>query len=256
MNAYARAHEHPKSMVDANQYLALGAPVLFVGFHPDDLDFHASGLTAILTAAGVEVIYVVATSGDAAGLRSVRELEQRQSAAEVGVTHVEFLRFKDGSLRKEFSSGRLEARLASTMRKFRPSAVVTFCPANLTTLSWGAEHPDHRYGAMAVWDAVYPGSHRDKKRGWLTFWRPFEQGHHVKEVLWFGDDLPSPYNANCYVPVDSVWDSVSRAQRQHVSQWGDAQPTIAKSTQRACRAAERWQHPGLAEEYHRVLLSE
>lgn len=41
--------------------------VLAVAAHPDDLDFGASGTIAGWTAAGIEVVYVIVTDGDAGG---------------------------------------------------------------------------------------------------------------------------------------------------------------------------------------------
>jgi LmbE family N-acetylglucosaminyl deacetylase len=227
-------------------YLNIGGPVMFVGYHPDDLDFHCSGLAAVLTSIGVDLRYVVVTSGDAAGDVDEREAEQRLSAAAVGVTDVTFLRMRDGKLKQAYFNGELNLRLERVLREVRPAVVVSFCPANLTTISWGAEHPDHRYGALALWEAVYPGARVPE--GEVV-------GHCVKEVLWFGDDLPQPYEGNCFVAVDDVWTRVEAAIRSHESQWGNAEPQLTKARARAQRAAKRLGVDHQIEEYHRIQVA-
>ncbi len=101
------------TVLDPANYANRGS-IVFVGFHPDDLDFHAAGLAASLTNAGVNVIYVVVTSGEGNGSAKVREREQRQSARAVGVNRVIFLRRKDNGLAKEYRDGKLQ-KLMSTM---------------------------------------------------------------------------------------------------------------------------------------------
>lgn len=227
--------------------------IVFVGFHPDDLDFHAAGLAASLTACGVNVIYVVVTSGECNGSAKVREREQRQSARAVGVNQVIFLRRKDGALAKEYRQGKLQKLMSTMIYMLRPYAIVTFCPANLTTVSFGVEHPDHRYGALAVWETIYPETRQEQKVPWWKFWREPLPGHKVKEVLWFGDDLVAPYCANCIVAVDRVWRQVCSAQGTHKSQW-DETDTLYKAAARALRTAKRWGYDGVAEEYHRIVI--
>jgi LmbE family N-acetylglucosaminyl deacetylase len=106
--------------LDLTSYLKIRNPVVIVGFHPDDIDFHCSCLAAALTALGVEVIYVVVTSGEKNGLVKEREEEQRRSAAAVGVRRVIFLRRKDGKLKEGYFNGKLNARLENVLRDLRP----------------------------------------------------------------------------------------------------------------------------------------
>lgn len=229
----------------------LSGPAMFVGFHPDDIDFHASGLAALLSRAGVEVIYVVATSGEGGGNPKVREHEQILSAEAVGVKKVVFLRFKDGSLFKDFQKGRLQNRLTLLIRRYKPGLIVSMCPGNLRSVTWGAEHPDHRYGALALWDAIYPAARQNESRNWKNLFRRLHTGHKVSQVFWFGDDLENPNSANCFVPVDQVWPQIENALSSHESQW-DEFDIKAKAQLRARRLADRWSYKGLAEEYHQI----
>src|SRR5437763_14972538 len=76
--------------------------VLLVAAHPDDPDFSSGGTVARWVRAGIEVVYVVATSGDKGTpdremtgerLSTMREAEQRAAAARLGVPAVVFLPF-------------------------------------------------------------------------------------------------------------------------------------------------------------------
>ncbi len=69
--------------------------VLVVMAHPDDVDFSAAGTVALLTDAGVEVVYCLVTDGQAGGfdrsiprteMAAIRREEQTKAAAEVGVS--------------------------------------------------------------------------------------------------------------------------------------------------------------------------
>src|SRR5215213_1856391 len=73
--------------------------------HPDDLEYGASVAVARWTAEGRQVVYVLATSGEAgidalapAEAGSIREGEERAAAAAVGVEVVEFLGHHDGTV--------------------------------------------------------------------------------------------------------------------------------------------------------------
>ena len=74
--------------------------VLVVNAHPDDSDFGASGTIAQWVKAGIEVGYVLCTNGDQGGEESgipleempqVRQREQREAGAIIGVTDITFL---------------------------------------------------------------------------------------------------------------------------------------------------------------------
>src|SRR5437763_4715475 len=71
--------------------------------HPDDVEFGAAAAVAAWTDAGHQVDYLLVTRGEA-GIDSIppeqagplREREQRESAAIVGVHDVSFLDYTDG----------------------------------------------------------------------------------------------------------------------------------------------------------------
>ena len=139
---------------------------LCVVAHPDDLEYGVAGAVARWTAQGKEVSYVLATSGEA-GIDSLapaecgplREREERDGAALVGVDHVEFLGFPDGGIEEGVA---LRRALAGAFRRLRPEVVLTIS----FDLSWGpggpVNHVDHRIVGLAAVDAA-----RDAANRWL-----------------------------------------------------------------------------------------
>lgn len=105
------------------------ARVLAVVAHPDDMEYGGAAAVARWTARGVDVAYVLATSGEAgidgvapAEAGPLRETEQREACARVGVEDVRFLGFPDGTVEYGLP---LRRALAAEIRRFRPDTVVT-----------------------------------------------------------------------------------------------------------------------------------
>src|SRR5688572_32825685 len=79
--------------------------VLAVVAHPDDLEYGAAALVARWTRAGADVVYLLATRGEAgidglapAEAARVRTQEQIARACVLGVSTVEFLDPPDGTI--------------------------------------------------------------------------------------------------------------------------------------------------------------
>jgi len=120
--------------------------VLVVLPHPDDETFSSGGTIALLSDAGVPVMYLCATYGDMGrrmgkppeanreSLRDVRVDELRDACAIIG-TDYRYLGLRDKCV--EFEDPQVVAR---TIRGFidslRPSTVITFVPGH-------GVHPDH-----------------------------------------------------------------------------------------------------------------
>ncbi|HZE38518.1 MAG TPA: PIG-L deacetylase family protein [Stackebrandtia sp.] len=133
--------------------------------HPDDLEYGAAGAIARWTRMGREVVYVLASKGEA-GMDNLppetagplRVEEQVASAAVVGVDTVEFLNHPDGLIE---ASVALRRDLAAAIRRHRPEVVITinhhptFGPGMLNMA-------DHRNVGNAVFDAI-----RDAANRWL-----------------------------------------------------------------------------------------
>jgi LmbE family N-acetylglucosaminyl deacetylase len=160
---------------------------LCVVAHPDDLEFGAAAAVARWTGQGKVVTYSMVTSGEAGidGMdpeqcREVREEEQRQSAAVVGVDTVDFLGQPDGVL--EYGVA-LRKVIAASVRRHRPEIVIT---GNFRD-TWGGANlnqADHIATGRAVVDAVRDAGNRwifnDQVTGGLEPWGG------VREVWAFG----------------------------------------------------------------------
>lgn len=137
--------------------------VLAVVAHPDDLEYGAAALVARWTRAGAEVVYLLATRGEAGidGLSPeesarVRTQEQVASAAVVGVTAVEFLDHPDGTVENGLP---LRRDLAAAIRRHRPDTLLLFNHRE----TWGPgrlNSPDHRHVGAAALDAIGDAGNR------------------------------------------------------------------------------------------------
>jgi LmbE family N-acetylglucosaminyl deacetylase len=136
---------------------------LAVVAHPDDLEYGAAGAIAGWTDAGREIAYLLVSRGEAGidGMapdeaRTVREAEQRASAAVVGVHTVEFLDYRDGQIEPGLP---LRRDLARAIRRHRPELLVTLNHHD----TWGPgswNTPDHRAVGRTVLDASADAGNR------------------------------------------------------------------------------------------------
>jgi len=136
---------------------------LAIAAHPDDLEYGASGAIAAWTKQGKDIRYLLVTRGEAGidGLDPercgpLREQEQREAAALVGVSTVEFLDHRDGTI--EYGVP-LRRDLAAAIRRHQPELIIT---GNYHD-SWpggGWNSPDHRNVGRAVLDALGDAGNR------------------------------------------------------------------------------------------------
>jgi LmbE family N-acetylglucosaminyl deacetylase len=155
--------------------------VLAVVAHPDDLEYGAAAAVARWTREGNEVVYLLATRGEA-GIDAVppeecgplRVEEQVRSAAVVGVEVVEFLDHADGVL--EYGPD-LRRDVVAAIRRHRPDTVLTLNHRE----NWGApgalNSSDHRALGLAVLDAVADAGNR-----WI-FPEAGEAPHKVRRAM-------------------------------------------------------------------------
>jgi LmbE family N-acetylglucosaminyl deacetylase len=139
---------------------------LAVVAHPDDLEFGAAAAVARWTSQGKHVTYCMLTSGEAGidsmspeETRRVREAEQRESAAVVGVEAVEFLGLPDGILEYGVPLRRMIAR---EVRRYRPDVVVTNNFRSTWDGATALNQADHMVTGRATLDAV-----RDAGNRWI-----------------------------------------------------------------------------------------
>jgi LmbE family N-acetylglucosaminyl deacetylase len=133
--------------------------------HPDDMEYGGSMAVARWTAQGKQVVYALATSGEAgidaidpAEAGPLREQEQRAACAAVGVDTVEFLGHRDGVV--EGGLG-LRRDLARAIRRHRPDVIVSI-NYRLTFGASAFNMADHRVVGLAALDAA-----RDAGNRWI-----------------------------------------------------------------------------------------
>jgi LmbE family N-acetylglucosaminyl deacetylase len=226
--------------------------VLLVAAHPDDPEFSSGGTVANWVRNGIEVVFVVVTSGDKGTadremtndkLSSMREEEQRAAAARVGVTNVNFLRFPDGELLPNLE---LRGAITKMIRKYKPYAVMTHDPLTLFYNNEFINHPDHRAVGQATVDAIYPTA-RDP----LQFPEQIREGlepHKVKEIYLWGSDQP-----NVMVDISDTIEEKIEALKMHVTQVGPPEQLAERIRTRSAQTAEPY---GLrfAETFRRVVM--
>jgi LmbE family N-acetylglucosaminyl deacetylase len=204
--------------------------VLVVMAHPDDVDFGFAGSVAVMTDAGIEVVYCLVTDGDAGGseygiprgeMAPMRRDEQRAAAAIVGVHDVHFLGYPDGRLEATIE---LRKDITRVIRKVRPNRVLTQSPDR----NWDriyASHPDHLAAGEAAVCAVYPDArnrwaHAELADEGLEPW--------TVDALWLGIGHDG---ATHYVDITTAVDRKIDALLSHKSQLPDpgATETMVRS---------------------------
>lgn len=136
---------------------------LAVVAHPDDLEYGAASAVAAWTAAGRTVSYLLVTRGEA-GIDAmtpeeagpVRMAEEIAGAAEVGVSTVEFLDHRDGTI---VYSVELRRDIASAIRRHRPELLVIINHRP----TWGPgmrNQADHVATGQSALDAVPDAANR------------------------------------------------------------------------------------------------
>lgn len=140
---------------------------LAVVAHPDDLEYGCAAAIADWTDGGREVVYVLATRGEAGidttapdACAPLREAEQRASAAVVGVSTVEFLDHRDGVVEYGLA---LRRDISAAIRRHRPELVITLNHRE----TWGGaggggywNTPDHQAVGRATLDAAGDAGNR------------------------------------------------------------------------------------------------
>ena len=198
--------------------------VLVITAHPDDVDFGFAGSVAVMTDAGIEVVYCLVTDGDAGGsetgvprsdMAPLRRDEQRAAAAIVGVHELHFLGYPDGRVEATLD---LRRDMTRVIRTVRPDRVMTQSPDR----NWDriyASHPDHLATGDAAVAAVYP----DARNRWA---HPelAEQGLEPWTVgaLWMGIGREA---ATHYVDITTAVDRKIEALLSHKSQLPDPEAT-------------------------------
>lgn len=230
--------------------------VLCINAHPDDQEFTVGGTLAKWARGGTQIITVVITSGDAGSnerteatmtktrLAELREVEQRNACALLGVQETIFLHYGDGTLQPTID---LRRDLTRLIRKYKPDAVVCGDPTVRFYGNSYMNHPDHRAAGDAACDAVFPSAGTR-----FIFPELLAEGlepHEVHRVFLHGSE-----KNDAWVDISETLEIKCRALKQHVTQLGDWDP-LERMTE---WAKEEGKEKGLqaAEAYRVMILKE
>jgi LmbE family N-acetylglucosaminyl deacetylase len=213
--------------------------------HPDDIDFTSAGSIARWCAEGWTVYYVLATSGDKGThdqytrqeLAALREQEQREAAAALGVKDVFFLGYPDGDVEPTHE---LRGQIVHLLRKYEVDVVLTW-----DGFRRGFNHKDHRNIGIAARDAVFPAV-----RDHLYYARDAADGlesRQVNELLLAGAEDPD-YFVDISDYLEKKVDAVLCHRTQVSTQ--DRAEMLKNHRARATRPGRR----GLYESFKRVRL--
>jgi LmbE family N-acetylglucosaminyl deacetylase len=243
--------------VTTAQHVDLSDPparALVVVAHPDDIDFGMAGTVAALTSAGTDVVYAIATSGEAGPpedadrveLAELRQKEQRAAAAAVGVDDVRFLGLPDGHLVADID---LRRHISAVIRAVRPDLVLQQSPERRYDRIY-ASHPDHLAVAEATISSVYPDARNPHAH--VSLLHQGLEPHSVPEV-WIVGQEP----ADLFVDITDVFDRKVAALTSHASQvaWIPDVAGFLRTNAAATTVAHGLPEGRLTESFVRVVTS-
>jgi LmbE family N-acetylglucosaminyl deacetylase len=191
--------------------------------HPDDAEFSCGASVAKWAAEGSHVTFVLITNGDKGSddrsistpeLAALREIEQAEAAKILGVADLVFMGQEDCMLVPTIE---LRRELVRVIRRIKPDVVVCSDPGVFFGGSNYINHPDHRAGAIAVLEAIFPAA-----RNHRIFPELLDEGlepHRVDEVY-----IAAWENGDFVVDVTDYMDKKIDALRAHKSQMGEWDP--------------------------------
>ena len=228
--------------------------ILEVFAHPDDPEFFAGATFAKWAADGASITFVIATSGDkgsadpqmtAEKLAQIREEEERQAAAVLGVEQVVFLRYKDGEL---FPTLGLRRDITRLIRMKKPDIVVTLDPTVFWYETRGINHPDHRAIGAATLEAVFPTA-RDR----LNFIE-LERDEGLKPHKTLTVYIAGAAQPTLTVDVSNAIETQIRALQAHKSQIADMDKMAERIRHRSLDPASPPEYPRHIEKFRVINL--
>lgn len=196
--------------------------ILVIAAHHDDIEFGSSGTVARWIEEGAEVTYVIVSDGGSGSnepgvireeLSALREKEQLEASAAVGVYDVRFLGYPDGTLEPTME---LRRDLTRIIREVKPERVICSDPQTIFFGDGYINHPDHRAVAEAALYAVFPSSETRP-----IFPELLDEGYEPHKVsqLWVTLTLEPTHFVDISGTIDKKIDSL----RAHKSQLGEGE---------------------------------
>ena len=228
--------------------------VLGVFAHPDDPEFFAGATFAKWALDGADITFVIATSGDKGSadpemthdrLAQIREQEEREAAAVLGVRQVVFLRYRDGEL---FPTLELRRDITRLIRMKKPDIVVTLDPTVFWYGTRGINHPDHRAIGAAALEAVFPTA-RDR----LNFIE-LERDEGLRPHKALTVYIAGAAHPTLTVDVSNVIETQIRSLRAHKSQISDMDKMAERIRERSLDPDSPPEYPRHIEKFRVINL--
>ncbi len=241
-------------MIETSEGWASPKKILVVLAHPDDPEFFCGASIARWTSQGHSVSYCLLTRGDKGtndrtvrpeDLAGLREQEQREAAACLGVAEVEFLNYPDGYLIPDLESRKAVTRV---IRRHRPDILVSCDPLNFYPNDTRINHPDHRAAGQIALEAVFPAAGNPMFFPELLVDEKLEP-HTVGEV-W----LSLTAQPSVVLDVSATWARKMDALHRHASQIG---PDVAAFDRRMAerRTADSTpENPRFEERFRKLIF--
>lgn len=221
--------------------------IMVISAHPDDAEFGAAGSVAKWTQEGMRVVYVVCTSGEKGTddpditpkqLAEIREKEQKDAAAVLGVSDVVFLRYPDQEIE---DTSHFRKAIVRQIRMHKPEIVLTSDPYR--RYIW---HRDHRITGQVTLDAIFPYA-----RNLPAYPDLIEEGlmpHKVKKILFWGSE-----DVNSRIDITETFHLKLEALRCHKSQLIQLGiPDLGKWLRQRCQKMAKGEIFEVAEAFHQV----
>ena len=189
--------------------------------HPDDAEGGCGATTAKwIQEAGTEIVVVMCTNGDKGtgdremspeSLAKIREKEQRDASAYLGVKDVVFLAHPDGTLDDNLQ---FRCEVVRQIRRYRPELIFCIDPYRVASHT----HRDHRMSGQVALDAAYTYA-------WSYLHFPEQitdeglKPHRVKQAFLWGTEA-----ADVYIDVEGYLEYKAESLSRHVSQMRQRTP--------------------------------
>ncbi len=189
--------------------------------HPDDAEGGCGATMAKWIAeAGAEVVVVMCTNGDKGSgdrdmtperLAKIREGEQRDASAYLGVKDVVFLAHPDGTLNDDMQ---FRGEVVREIRRFKPEVIFCIDPFRVASHT----HRDHRMSGQVALDAAYTYA-------WSCLHFPEQisveglEPHRVREAYLWGTEA-----ADVFVDVEGYLEMKAESLSRHASQMRQRTP--------------------------------
>jgi LmbE family N-acetylglucosaminyl deacetylase len=196
--------------------MGLAKRIQIIGAHPDDCEYACGGTSAFWRQAGAEVQFVSLTDGcsghhEQSGAELIaRRKKEAHLAADIIGASCQVLDIADGHLEATLENRLKVIRL---VREFKPDLVITNRPNDY--------HADHRYTAQLVQDASF----LLRVPNVLPEVRALDQMP-VIAYFWDAFQKPYPFETNCVVAIDVVFETKLRQLAAHESQFMEWLPWL------------------------------